>query len=484
MGDDDRLELDDDGHVVGSSHVVDLMDADATEQLHPTKAQELVDRHVTPWLQRHRIPVVALTVVGLVAGLGAAWWTHRPPYVPPPVPLSIENAVLGRDIGGPVIRDDGRLLVAFTARATDRSVRFDVLDLVGPGLASTGVTVDRPATTDSPSRVQAEAVVQCSDPDVLRARSTDFGLRVRRTDGDGVSELTVPLGPEATPLDVALREHCLQAYAAPALSIVDARLVGQAGSSIASLALVVRNVSNLPVEVATQRGPDGGVDVDLSTDVTIAPQRAAIVSSRVQVQDCSPDRVPLTEPLTQLPSPMIGSGYVDPSTASGITLRVGLGTSSMLASYGLGPSLDLLAGRLRTLACGGTASVSSTIASASGRRAPDGSWTVAARIALRTTGIGVTVGRERFSGPPWGAGSQLVTDGASSRGWEAEPAQLDGGAGSVQVVFAGTSCDDASAPPTHLPLRVVTADRVVHPFVARVDPTLLRAAWAEACTSP
>jgi hypothetical protein len=480
--DDDRLELDDDGQVVGSSHVVDLMDPDATEVLHPTRAHVLVDRHVSPWLRRHRAPVVAVTATALVAALGAAWWTHRPPYVEPPVPLTIENAVLdGRDLGGPRIRDDGFLMVAFAARSTDPSARFDVLDLVGPGLATTGVRTDGPATADSPARVQAEAVVQCSDPTFLRATSADYGLLVRRTDGDGVSEVTLPLSPDATPLDVALREHCLKTYAAPALSVVDARLVGQAGSSIASLSLVVRNVSNLPVEVATQRRTTGGVDIDLSTDVTIAPQRSAIVSSRLQVQDCSPSRGDLTEPLTELPNPMIGSGYADPSTASGIALRVGLGTSTMVASYGLGPSLDLLAGRLRVLACGGAPTVSAQVASATGSRARDGSWSVAARVALRTSGIGVTVGRERFSGPPWGAGSLLVTDGAETRGWAAQPAQLDGGAGSVVVRFGGTTCDDHGPPPAELPLRVLTADRVVHPFVVDIDPAPLRAALEQAC---
>ena len=484
MRDEDRLELDDDGHVVGSSHVVDLMDPTATETLHSSRAEALVDRHVSPWLQRHRTPVIAVVVATLVVGLGTAWWTHRPPYVEPPVPIAIENAILdGRDLGGPRIRNDGLLLVALAVRSTDPRTTFDVLDLVGPGLATTGVTVDGPATPDRSARVQARAVVQCSTPALLGATPSDYGLKVRRTDGDGSSEMVVPLGDEATPLDIALRDHCVGAYAAPAISVVDARLVGQAGSSIASLMLVVRNVSNLPVEVATPRRTTGGVDVDLSTDVTVAPQRTAIVSSRLQVQDCTAARPSLTEPLTELPNPMIGSGYADPSAASGLTLRVGLGTSTMLASYGLGPSLDLLSARLRTMTCGDAPAVTADVASATGRRGLDGSWSVTAKVALRTTGIGVTVGRERFSGPPWGAGSQLVTDGAETRGWEAQPAQLDGGAGSVFVTFAGTSCQEAGPAPTTLPLRVVTADRVVHPFVAQVDPAALDAAFARACTS-
>ena len=480
--DDDRLELDDEGPVVGSSHVVDLMDPTATETLHASRAEALVDRHVAPWLDRHRRPLAAAVVASLVVGLGAAWWTHRPAYVEPPVPVAIENAVLdGRDLGGPRIREDGLLLVAFAVRSTDDATTFDVLDLVGPGLATSGVQVDGAATPDRPARVQARAVVQCSTPALLGATSADYGLRMRRTDAAGSTETVVPLGPDVTPLDVALREHCVQSYAAPAVSVVDARLVGQAGSSIASLSLVVRNVSSLPIEVATDRRSDGGVDIDLSTDVRIAPQRSAIVSSRLQVQDCSPDRAGLTSPLSTLPNPMIGPGYGDPATASGVTLRIGLGTSTTLASYGLGPSLDLLAGRLRTLACGQAPSVTARVASASGQRSPDGSWTVSARIALRTTGIGVTVGRERFTGPPWGAGSQLVTDGPATRGWEAQPAQLDGGAGPAVVVFAGTAWDEAGPPPATLPLRVVTADRAVHPFVAAIDGSTLRAAFAQAC---
>ena len=171
MRDEDRLELDDDGHVVGSSHVVDLMDPTATETLHGSRAEELVDRHVSPWLQRHRTPVIAGVVAALVVGLGAAWWSHRPPYVEPPLPIAIENAILdGRDLGGPRIRDDGLLLVAVAVRSTDARTTFDVLDLVGPGLATTGVTVDGPATPDRSARVQARAVVQCSTPALLGAK--------------------------------------------------------------------------------------------------------------------------------------------------------------------------------------------------------------------------------------------------------------------------------------------------------------------------
>ena len=68
--DDDRLELDDDGHVVGSTHVVDLMDPTATDALHASRADALVDRHLTPWLERPRRPVIATVVASLVAGLG------------------------------------------------------------------------------------------------------------------------------------------------------------------------------------------------------------------------------------------------------------------------------------------------------------------------------------------------------------------------------------------------------------------------------
>ena len=208
------------------------------------------------------------------------------------------------------------------------------------------------------------------------------------------------------------------------------------------------------------------------------------MSSRVQVQDCSPTRTSLTEPLTELPNPMIGSGDTDPSTASGITMRVGLGTSSTLASYGLGPSLDLLTGRLRVLACGDAPTVSRAVASASGRRAADGSWSVTATGGAAHDGIGVTVGRERFSGPPWGAGSLLVTDGAGDarvgRAARAARRRRRLGRGAVRR----HDVRRPRAPPAELPLRVLTADRVVHPFVVAIDPAPLRAALGAGVPRP
>jgi hypothetical protein len=481
VADDERLELDDDGRVVGSSHVVDLADPAATEAIAATTAHAFADRHVVPRLRRHQRVVAASSALAVALALGAAWWTHRPAYVPPPEPIAIENAELdGSDIGGPSIRDDGLLLVAFAVRAVDPGVSYDVLGFDGPGLATAGVTANGPASDGSPARVEARAVVQCADGAVLRASSSDYHLAVRRTDASGSTELSVPLGRDVTSLDIALREYCLRTYAAPAVSVVDATVVGQAGTSVASLSLVVRNVSNMPVVVSTERRATGRVDVDLSSDVTLAPQRSAIVSSRLLVQDCND--LPRPAPVGDLPNPQIGLVQGDAAARAGITLRVRLGASSMLASYPLPDSVATLAQRLRSSACAAPPEVAARLVSAEGSPSAQGGWVVSGTWAMRTSGVGITIGREHFTGPPWGAGSSLVTEGDVDRAWDAAPSRLDGGAGSLVVSFTGPSCSTASdTAPETLPVRVMTADRVVYPFLLPIETTSLRQALASAC---
>lgn len=481
MAEDGRLELDDDGHVVGSSHVLDLSDPTATEQLPPTRAHALVDRSVAPWVRRHRTAVASTAAVAVALALGASWWTHRPTPVEPPDPIAIENAVLdGRDLGGPRIRDDGYLMVALAVRSTDPGTTYEVVGFDGPSLATTVVKADRRAAAGEPARVQVEGVLQCSDARYVTARPSDFALQVRRTDSQGSRIERVPLGADVTPLDIAVRNHCVEAYAAPALQIVDTTVVGQAGTTVASLGLVVRNVSSTPIEVATSRRTNGDVLVDLSPTVVIAPQRAAIVSSRLLVTDCT--STPRTEAVLDMPHPTLGAGYLDPTALAGVTLRVGQGDAHLLASYPLTTTVADLGARLRATACRTPPSVTTRLVSASGRSAADGSWLVTGEFAFRTTGIGVTVGREQFDGPAWGAGSVLATSGELGTRWSWSPARLDGGAGRVVLTFTGASCRDATdTVPSSLPVRVTTADRVAYPFELPVDSAALRKAVSTAC---
>ena len=168
------------------------MDPDATEVLHPSarprprRPPRLAVAAAPPSTCRRGHDDRAR------AALGAAWWTHRPPYVEPPVPLSIENAVLdGRDLGGPRIRDDGFLMVAFAGRSTDASARVRRARPRRPRArdhrSAHRRTQPRPTT---PRACRPRRSCSAPTPTFLRATSADYGLLVRRTDADGVSEVT------------------------------------------------------------------------------------------------------------------------------------------------------------------------------------------------------------------------------------------------------------------------------------------------------
>ena len=492
--DEARLELDDGGQVVGASGggdpaaVVDLADPEATVAMAATQADAVLATHVSPWLRRHRAPVASVAIAATLTALVGAWWTHRPPYVAPPIPIVIEDAVLdGYDLGGPSIAADGRLSVAYSVRSTDPATRFAVLDVAGPGLAPLGVSPSESApsalASTSPVRVQAESVIQCSDPQVGSAIRGSYGLDVRRVDADGTTtRLRLPFGPDVSDLSVAVHDHCLTSYVVPALSIVESTIVGSAGSSVASLMLVVRNSSNLPATVSTLRGHFGDVDIDLSPDVVIAPQRSAVVSSRLMVQDCGDGPRPAS--LLDLANPVVGAGYAKPGATSGLTLRVSSAGSAALASYSLSKDLGELGSTLRQVACRSAPSVRATLADVAGSATIDGGWKVSGTITVLTSGVGISVGREQFDGPAWGAGSVLAASDATGTTWTLAPARLDGGDGYLPLQFTGSNCADGLAQVPHsIPVRIMTAERVVYPFDVAVDPSTLGRALASVCPS-
>jgi hypothetical protein len=140
--------------------------------------------------------------------------------------------------------------------------------------------------------------------------------------------------------------------------------------------------------------------------------------------------------------------------------------------------------RLAATACTGRPAVSARLVDLQGSRSPDGSWVVTGSYDVRTTGIGIALGRERFSGPPAGEGSVLATTDSLVPGvlWVLTPTQLDGGAGRLPVTFSGPDCADRDrGVPTSMPVQVTTADRSAYPFELALDPAALERAVDDAC---
>jgi hypothetical protein len=190
--------------------------------------------------------------------------------------------------------------------------------------------------------------------------------------------------------------------------------------------------------------------------------------------------------LSALPNPVTGQGYSDPSSLSGVTLRVGLGAQTGLFSYPTGGTVVQASRALAQAACAGRPEVAASLVDVAATRAADGGWIVQGRLRVRTSGIGVTVGEEHFTGPAYGEGSSLQTPFSVATGlrWGLAPARLDGGAGQLPVSFSGSSCPASAGDlPDRLPVRVTTATQGVYPFTVPLDVRALRAAVATACAS-
>jgi hypothetical protein len=482
MTEDGRLELDEDGQLVDGATAVDLTDPDAVEDLATSRIQPWIDDTVAPWVRGHRRALVAVGLAAAVVIAGSAWWGSRPPYVAPTVALELDNAILdGNDLGGPEIAE-GRISVAYTARALTAGDQVEVLGLSGPGIVPEFAVT--PVTTAERARIQLSAEIDCRDPGLTTATPAAYGLHVRRTDATGdVLETTVPFGSATTELDLAVLSHCVSELAPRGLGIRSARVEIQGGSSIAALELLVENTAPLPLTVATQRRPTNGVEVDLSPTITIASGESEIVTTRLLVHDCL--GTPELTAVSRLPNPVPGAGETSP----GITLQVGLGAATTLASYPLQGG-DVGAA-LERGTCAGRPEITTRLSAAQGTRSADGSWLVTGLYEIRTGGVRVRVGREHFAGPAVGEGSILATTDRLVPGaiWAIAPTTLDGGAGRVPVSFSGYSCTDlATTTPTTLAIGVTMADRSVYSFEVPVDDVRLLEAAYSACrltpTSP
>jgi hypothetical protein len=490
MRDDGRLELDDAGDVVepsgAPSTLVDLADPGTTEPPAPTALGTWASARAAPWVRAHRGAVATLGLGVLVVALAGASWSARPAPEAPPRVLALENAPLvGADLGGPRIDGSGHLSVAYVARAAPGLASVAVLGLRGPGLLDRGVE-EGPGTVPGGGRafVQLGAHVVCSDRAIATAVPSSYALLVRTTGTDGAvtRDSLLPFDGTTTALDIAIRDSCLAAELPSRVSIVSGSLAGTAGSSVADLSLVVRNEAGVPLTVTTPRTPNTAVETDLSPTVPLAPHSTGTVRTRLLVHDCAAPAQAAA--LTELPGPVVGPGYSMPTGQAGITVRVGLGAEWTLASYALPWTVRDLTDRLAATACAGHPAVSARLVKVHGTRAPDGSWVVTGTYDVRSTGIGITLGREQFTGPPDGEGSALAVTDSLVPGvrWVLTPTQLDGGAGRLPVTFSGTTCDDRDrGVPTSMAVQVMTADRAAYPFELPLDPAVLERAADDAC---
>ncbi len=490
MTDDGRLELDDAGGVVerggARATLVDLSDPDATEAFTPAALAPWVSATATPWVRAHRRPV-ALLVVGLLAvSLAGTWWSARPGPPAPPRALALEDApIAGADLGGPRIDGTGHLSVAYAARAAPGLASVEVLGLRGPGLVPRGLEAGAETVTGSGvALVQLGAHVVCSDPAIVPAVPSSYALLVRATDADGTvaGDTLLPFDGSTTALDIAVRDACLATELPARVSITSASVSGPTRSSVADLTLAVRNEADVPLTVTTPRTSSTSVETDLSATVLLAPHSSGTVRTRLLEHDCAGPAQ--ASALTDLPGPVVGPGYPMPRGQAGITVRIGLGAESTLASYPLPWTVAELTDRLAAIACTGRPTVSARLVDLQGSRAADGSWVVTGTYDVRTTGVGISLGRDRFSGPPDGAGAAVTTTESLVPGvlWVLTPARLDGGAGRLPVTFSGPDCRDRDrGVPTSMPVRVTTADRSVYPFELPLDPAALERAVDAAC---
>lgn len=487
MTHDGRLELDDAGGVVEragvSSVPVDLADPVATEALAPTALDAWAVRSAVPWLSARRRTAVTVGVALLAVALGSAWWSTRPGPPATPPALTLANApVRGADLGGPQVGPDGRLSIAFTVRAATDLTTVGVRGLSGPGLRPLGVEAGADSVpAGQMAYVQLGAALDCTDPGIASAGPSSYGLALTTTSSDGGTSAVTQLFTSSTSdLSIAVRDACLATT--PALTITSADLHTVPGSPVGGLVLDVENPTSLPLTLATERTSTADVELDLSPTVTVPAHGRATVATRLFVHDCGGPAS--FDPITTLPNPVLGTGVEAPVARAGVTLRVGLGTQWRLASYPLPWTVAQVRDHLAATTCAGHPRLTTALVDVSGTRAADGSWTVAGWYGVTTTGIGITLGREGFTGGPVGEGSTLAyADAHGADGpWSLSTVQLDGGAGRLPAQYRGSSCDDAHRGlPTTMPVEVATPSGRVYAFAEPLDTAALRRAVDAAC---
>jgi hypothetical protein len=465
---------------------VDLTDLEGVDAPVPHAIDRWVTGVAAPWLRTHRRGVAVVVTGALAVVCAGSWWAARPEPPGPPPAVTVEDAaVVGSDVRGPHVDRSGHLSVAYSVRAAPGLVSVDVIGLRGPGILAGGVTEGADTLTGGDRAfVQLAADVSCSDRAIVTATPSSYGLLVRTTGPGGTtgSDTFVPFGGSTVALDVAVRDACLSTELPARVSVLSASISDRPGSSIAPLELTVRNEAEVPLTVSTVRAPSTAVETDLSAPVLLAPHSTGTVSTRLLEHDCAgPGRAAA---LSELPSARPGGGSSAPDDQAGVTVRVGLGTGWTIVSYALPWTVGELSDRLAATACAGHPTVTGRLVDVHGTRTTDRRWVVTARYDVRTTGVGIALGREHFTGPPDGDGSLLTTVDSLVPGvrWAVTPTRWDGGAGVLPVTFNGTTCDDRDlGVPTSMGVWVTTADRSVYPFELPLDPAVLARAADEAC---
>jgi hypothetical protein len=330
--------------------------------------------------------------------------------------------------------------------------------------------------------VQLGASLRCDDRAIATATPSSYGVVLRMPGDLPGDDRLLSFDGSTTALDIAVRNACLATEIPSSVSVISADLTTPTASAVVDVALRVRNDADVPLTITTQRTPSATVEVDLSPTVAIAAHTAGTVTTRMLVHDCA--ATPRPAALTELPNPLLGKGHAVPQAQSGITVRLGLGSEWTNASYALPWTVSQLAGRLST-ACEGAPTVQAELVDVSGSRSMDGSWLVTGTYDVRTSGIGIALGREHFTGPAVGKGSSLATTDSLVPGvrWVLAPTQFDGGAGRLPVTFSGISCEDRDrGVPTSMAVHVTTTDRVVYPYELPLDSARLRTAVDAACS--
>ena len=318
MTDDGRLELDDSGAVIdpagapnSSDEIVDLQAPDSADLQEPATLQLWARTQAAPW-------VSAVAVSVLVAG---GWWSSRPePLRPIPRPSLTNAPVVGADLGGPRLGPDGHLSVAYNVAADPELAGVTVLGLVGPGLAPLGVEGGSAALgANAPTFVQVGAQVSCDDVGIPDATASSYAIIMRRTGSGGQTvERSVPFYDTTT-----------------SLYVTQAELSRVPGSASIDLVMHVHNASALPVTLAiwsASASTPGARSTTPSTEVA-GPNDEVTLAARLLRRDCSAAHG--LSPRDSLPNPVSPRRLSRQVSPAGITLRLKIGTSSAVASYGL-----------------------------------------------------------------------------------------------------------------------------------------------------
>ena len=344
MTDDGRLELDDSGAVIdpagapsSSDEIVDLQAPDSADLQEPATLQLWARTQAAPWVSAHRRTVAMVTAVAVSVLVAGGWWSSRPePLRPIPRPSLTNAPVVGADLGGPRLGPDGHLSVAYNVAADPELAGVTVLGLVGPGLAPLGVEGGSAALgANAPTFVQVGAQVSCDDVGIPDATASSYAIIMRRTGSGGQTvERSVPFDDTTTSLDIAVRQHCVGSIA-PLLYVTQAELSRVPGSASIDLVMHVHNASALPVTLAiwsASASTPGARSTTPSTEVA-GPNDEVTLAARLLRRDCSAAHG--LSPRDSLPNPVSPRRLSRQVSPAGITLRLKIGTSSAVASYGL-----------------------------------------------------------------------------------------------------------------------------------------------------